>query len=91
MTQYDVLFTQNVASTGTEFSEKYLNIGRAGIITSSGVSTFTGSITTTVLTITVAPTDAVVTGMGLVGTGVTAGTTIVEQLTSTETASGTTT
>lgn len=41
MAQYDLLLTQNVASSGVEFSEKYVNIAKAGLLSgdASGVPT----------------------------------------------------
>ena len=41
MPQYDLLLTQNVAAAGIEFSEKYVNIGKGGLITqnAAGVPT----------------------------------------------------
>lgn len=32
MAQYDLLLTQNVAAAGTEFSEKYVNIAKGGLV-----------------------------------------------------------
>lgn len=32
MAQFDLLLTQNVAAAGTEFSEKYINIGKGGLL-----------------------------------------------------------
>lgn len=37
MAQYDLLLTQNVASSGTEFSEKYVNLGKGDLL--SGIAT----------------------------------------------------
>jgi hypothetical protein len=51
----------------------------------------TGSIATTTLTVTAVSDGAIYSGMTISGTGVTAGTTIVSQITSTETANATTT
>ncbi len=36
MAQNDLLLTQNVAASGTEFSEKYVNIAKGGILTANG-------------------------------------------------------
>ena len=35
MAQYDLLLTQNVAATGLEFSEKYANIAKGGILSAA--------------------------------------------------------
>jgi len=51
----------------------------------------TGSIATTTLTVTAVSDGAIYSGMTLTGTGVTAGTKIISQITSTETATATTT
>ncbi len=32
MAQYDLLLTQNVAAAGIEFSEKYINVAKGGIL-----------------------------------------------------------
>jgi hypothetical protein len=77
MIQYDLLLTQNIAPSGTEFSEKYLNLDRGGLLSSSGVAVVTGSIATTVLTVTAVTSGVLVVGQIITGTGVTVGTSIV--------------
>lgn len=39
MAQYDLLLTQNVHATGIEFSEKYINIAKGGILTADASKT----------------------------------------------------
>lgn len=39
MAQYDLLLTQNVNAAGIEFSEKYINIGKGGILTADAAQT----------------------------------------------------
>jgi peptidoglycan hydrolase-like protein with peptidoglycan-binding domain len=58
--------------------------GTSGTKVSTAPS-FTGSMSGTTLTVTSVPTNGVVLGAVLTGTGITAGTTVVSQLTSTET------
>lgn len=35
MAQYDLLLTQNVSAAGTEFSEKYVNVGKGGLLSAN--------------------------------------------------------
>ena len=39
MAQFDLLLTQNVAPTGLEFSEKYINISKGGLLTADSAKT----------------------------------------------------
>jgi len=37
MAQYDLLFTQNVAPSGVEFTERYVNLVKGSILSGGGV------------------------------------------------------